>query len=148
MKKLLIISMVFASFAYARNNEGPFVHNEPSTSSSASSDMCCGGDERSTSSFMSSDVLSVSDDQALTYGDPSDVPLISDEQGASGDFSTDAQNCNWPSVNHDHNNTRSNPCETILSPSTVGGLTLLQNFILPTAAVAAAPAVVNGVVYW
>jgi polyvinyl alcohol dehydrogenase (cytochrome) len=53
----------------------------------------------------------------------------------------------WAMGGHDLNNTRSNPAETVLSPSTVGRLAL--NWTVTTRGdVSATPAVVDGAVYF
>lgn len=58
--------------------------------------------------------------------------------------------CDWPSVNHDNFNTRSNPCPGNLTPENVSGLTQVWNTLSnPNAfAVQAAPAVVGGYIYY
>ncbi len=59
--------------------------------------------------------------------------------------------CDWPRYGHDDSNTQTNPCETILSPSTVPNLKL--KWIAPGAnplanGVYAAPIISNGVLYY
>ena len=56
-------------------------------------------------------------------------------------------NCNWPTMNHDHDNTRTNPCETIIGPDNVGNLVLSWSFAAP-GSVQGAPVVVGTTVYF
>lgn len=56
--------------------------------------------------------------------------------------------CDWPSVNHDLFNTRSNPCETTLNRSNVGSLVVVDQLVLNPVTVQAAPAIVNNVIYF
>lgn len=55
--------------------------------------------------------------------------------------------CNWPSVNHDLHNTRSNPCETTLNIQNVGTLVVKDSITLANA-VQGAPAILDGRLYF
>ena len=57
-----------------------------------------------------------------------------------------AANCDWRSVNHDLHNTRSNPCESVISPDNV--VNLQQLWSVGTNSVQAAPVFDNGIVYF
>ncbi len=55
--------------------------------------------------------------------------------------------CDWPSVNHDYKNTRTNPCERILSPENVANL--VEVGAIPSANnVQVCPIIVNNVIYF
>ncbi len=54
--------------------------------------------------------------------------------------------CNWRSLNHDHRNTRSNPCEKILSSDNV--INLQELWSISGASVESAPIYENGIVYY
>lgn len=54
--------------------------------------------------------------------------------------------CDWPLVNHDQQNTRYNPCETILNTSTVNGLVYQRQFVSPNG-IQIAPVIVNEILY-
>lgn len=55
--------------------------------------------------------------------------------------------CNWPTMNHDFQNTRSNPCENTLSTTNVANLQVKWAFNA-VGGVQIAPIVYNGVVYF